>query len=125
MAMNLRENKMDQFKESKEKKGFFNFGNSQKKLPKGKAAVSIKAPVPQIVLEPVNTSQKIKWIKKEKSDVLPQKNVDYQEHYNYEKEYSRYIKENPENVIVTWRGPEFEHYPHDRQWYMIALFLCL
>lgn len=126
--MNLRENKMDQYKEKPKKKFFWGPKNdSQKKLQKAPEISRIEAPEPHAALAPAPEMPPKNWKRKpEKGEHKPQEKPDYQRNYHFEEEHSPYLKEHPENVLVQWRGPEFEHYPHDRQWYMGALVvLCL
>lgn len=127
MAMNLRENKMDRFDDSKKKKSFFSFGESRKKLMQGESVSRLGGPAQQKALDTADhASQRRAWVRKEEHEQKDVITADYQENYHYETEYSRFIKDNPDHVIVSWRGPEFEHYPHDRRWYMGALLIiCL
>jgi hypothetical protein len=126
MAMNLRENKMDQFDDAHKKKGFFGFGKMQNKLQQGGSSVRVHAPDAHGSTGSENETHKSEWVQKEMDRSLSDTETDYQENYSYIEEHSPYIKQHPENVIVSWRGPEFEHYPHDRQWYIGALLIvCL
>jgi len=150
MAMNLRENKMDQFKPKK--RGFFGRLKKQKKLIPATQPKKI-APItpPKKMIEPkqINQTQHLqqslqkklnhkqqpkklqtqpqpkkikqpqneKWVRKESKQSLPEEKLDYQADITYEKEYSEYIVEHKENVLVHWRGPDFEHYPRSKKWY--------
>lgn len=138
--MNLRENKMDQFDTTPKRKGFFDFTQSTvqpKKLPQPQKtqqiaptheAQRISAPPQQPLLYSENTEslpvpQKEQWIRKE-DDVHVQKDyLDFQRNHEHIEEHSRYIKQYPEDILVHWRGPEFEHYPRDKQWYMGAALI--
>lgn len=122
--MNLRENKMDDFDAEKKKSGFFGLGNGQKKIaaaPKRKKIAP--ADEKKKIEQPKKRSEK--WVRKEPKKSLPEDQLDYQEDYEYKKEYSQYLKQNQENVLVSWRGPEFEHYPRDKRWYTGAAIILL
>ncbi len=130
MAMNLRENKMDQFEKRDTKLSFLGMGRKYKKLTQGpqKKAVSpapqkkaLRQPQPQTRQKQQQKNEK--WVRKEPKKPLAKEQLDYQENYEYEKEYSQYLQQNKENVIVHWRGPEFEHYPRSKQWYAGALIV--
>jgi len=47
---------------------------------------------------------------------------DYQDDFYYPRDESSYIQSHPEDILIQWRGPEYEVYPKSRQWYMIAAF---
>lgn len=120
--MNLRENKMDSFDTGKKKTSFFGNKKRQPKL----------APAPERKkIDPVKNIKKLeasgigrqKWMRKDPKPPLPEEQIDYQETYEYEREYSQYLEQNKENVVVHWRGPEFEHYPKDKKWYTTALII--
>jgi hypothetical protein len=113
MAMNLRENKMDKFDTSHQEKLL---STSKKK---------------QYALQQPRERQKIMdggrsvWVRKEPKEPLPEESFDFQEDVQYEQEHSEYIARYPENVLVSWEGPEFEHYPRDKKWYTgVLLVLC-
>ena len=117
---------MDQFDDAQKKKGFFGFGGTQKRLPQGATAPRVSAPIAHKAIEQGDGMQKGERIHNEVDQSILEGETDYQEHYPYIEEHSPYIKQYPENVVVSWRGPEFEHYPHDRQWYLGALLIvCL
>ncbi len=122
MAMNLRENKMDKFKKRDNKLAFLGVGKKQKKITQGpeKKAMS---PLPETKKLQQPQQRDAKWVRKAPKKPLPQEKLDYQETYEYEREYSQYLQQNKENVIVHWRGPEFEHYPRSKQWYTGALIV--
>lgn len=145
MAMNLRENKMDKYDTSKKYKGFFGIQKKsqqkkvmptqqQKKIQPVKQLSKIQsAPQPQKLqqsVEPKKIQQASKrqktWVRKDPKKPLPEEKLNYQENVDYEKKYSQYIQHNKENVLVQWRGPEFEHYPRDKKWYTgAAIILAL
>jgi len=135
MAMNLRENKIDKF-DKKKKPGFFGlFGKENKKQSsvskktlsqnnikkqakskkEEKTARTIKNNV--VYSEGQQKPKKENWVRKEPKKPLPEEALDYQEDIKYEKEYSNYIEQNSENVLVHWRGPDFEYYPRSKSWY--------
>ncbi len=113
MAMNFRENKMDQF-DTEKKQGFF--GSSKKVQADTQQTQTVKEQ-PQVATQS-NQTQNEKWVRKQQKQPLPEEKLDYQEKIEYEKEYSQYLKENEADVLVRWRGPDFEHYPHSKKWYM-------
>ncbi len=129
MSMNLRENKIDKFKSIKNK-GFF---GSQKKLKRPKQNKKIQGPI-QYKLESdvqkkagrktrvqqdksIQNIKSEKWIRKKPKPKLPEEKLEYQETVEYVKKYSQYLKKNSEDVLVHWRGPDFEHYPRSKKWY--------
>ncbi len=112
MTMNFRENKIDQF-DTKKKQGFF---GSSKKVQADTQQIQTVEEQPQVVTQS-NQTQHEKWVRKQQKQPLPEEKLDYQEKIEYEKEYSQYLKENEADVLVRWRGPDFEHYPHSKKWY--------
>jgi len=142
--MNLRDNKMDEFSDTK-KKGFFG-GQKKLKAPSQKKKIEQSSqrrlrPVKQEGLEQENqrqgentqniaksiqVSKKEKWTRKKSKAQLPEEKLDYQEKIEYTKEYSRYLQDNPEDVLAHWRGPDFEHYPRSKKWYTgISIIVAL
>lgn len=130
--MNLRENKIDKFSAPK-KKNFFGFlkkGQDAKKIAPAKKIAQITAPEqPQLLksahVDRLDLPQKEQWVRKESERSVVKELLDFQENHQHIEEHSPYIKESPDDVLVHWRGPEFEHYPRDRQWYVgAALILC-
>jgi len=135
--MNLRENKIDEFVDVK-KKSLFGGKNKLKALGQNKKLQQSSQrrlrPIKQEKLEQVNQSQdrnvhgskNEKWIRKKPKAQLPEEKLDYQETIEYTKKYSQYIKDNPEDVLVHWRGPDFEHYPRSKKWYTgISIIVAL
>ncbi len=54
-------------------------------------------------------------------DIDEQLERDYQHKgVKYTVEESHYMREHPEDVIVSWRGPEHTHHPKGKHWYLIA-----
>lgn len=134
MAMNLRENKMDKFEQKGKKTKFLGMGKKRKTLKPVKEKQKVgpapekrrvgPAPEKKKLQQPQKRSER--WVRKAPKQPLPKEKLDYQEDFEYEKEYSQYLQQNRENVLVNWRGPEFEHYPKDKKWYTGALIiLCL
>jgi len=130
--MNLRENKIDKFQKPK-KKGLFEIikNNKPKKIKQAQPKKKLKQPQPKKKLKQPQPKKKIqqsqqkkiekqkneKWTRKQPKPPLDEDKLDYQQDIEYRKEYSRYIKEQPENVLVKWRGPDFEKYSHSKRWY--------
>lgn len=142
--MNLRENKIDKFEGTK-KKGFFG-GRKKLKAPKQKKKLQQSNqhklnPLKQKKLEQVNKPQdrnvqnvakniqspkNEKWTRKKPKAQLPEEKLDYQGTIEYIKKYSQYLRDNPEDVLVHWRGPDFEHYPRSKKWYTgISIIVAL
>ncbi len=136
--MNLRENKMDKYEPKKKSGGFLGFFSSQKriegsnsqkieesKIKKIEETKAKRIPAPHIKMAAYVQSKDEKWThQKTVSHIAPEK-LDFQEKFQHISEHSRYLQEKPDDVLVHWRGPDFEHYPHDKQWYIGALcILC-
>ncbi len=121
MAVNLRENKMDKYEPSKVG-AFFRrlFGGGSQKV-EDFATPSVRRG--EFVQEPAAASgaKKAAVAHHDFSKKIDPITPDYQEDIQYKTDYSPYIQQFPDNVIVQWRGPEFERYPHDTQWYLGAL----
>lgn len=126
--MNLRENKMDEYDTPKKIGNIFD----RKKTPQQKQFLS--APQQPQKIQSAQQQQQIQqtstrseeWIRKEPKNSPPEIELDYQENIDYPKEYSHYIQQNKEDILVHWRGPEFEHYPRDKKWYTgAAIILAL
>jgi hypothetical protein len=122
--MNLRENKMDQF-ETQSKKSFFGMSKKTPEIKKPEQ-VSQQEHIAQATIGAQGElPQRDQWVRKEAEGPVTEEKPDYQEHYEHIEEHSQYIKDHLQDVVIHWRGPEFEHYPHDRQWYVgAALVLC-
>ena len=126
-ALNLRENKMDKYESSKVG-AFFRrlFGSGSQQV---EDFVEESAPVRkgEFVQEPVAPAAKKsagagrRGAQKDDFEDVKPIEPDFQEDIVYKTDYSPYIQQFPDNVIVRWRGPEFERYPHDKQLYLGAL----
>jgi len=122
--MNLRENKIDKFND---KKSFF---GGQKKLKELKAPKQNKklqqSYQPQEQKKNIQDSQNEKWIRKKPKKPLSEDKLEYQETIEYIKKYSKYLRDNPKDVLVHWRGPDFEHYPRSKKWYTgVSIIIAL
>jgi len=128
MSMNLRENKIDKFGSVKNK----SFFGGQKKLKQPKQSKKLQQPLQrrlksnnqekiiyknQVQNKSTQNTKNEKWIRKKPKPKLPEEKLEYQETVEYVKRYSQYLKKNPEDVLVHWRGPDFEHYPRSKKWY--------
>ncbi|PID52571.1 MAG: hypothetical protein CR972_01285 [Candidatus Moraniibacteriota bacterium] len=118
--MNLRENKIEKYKNEEEKTKFLGVGKNRKKLTQAPKQRRI---APALEKKKLQQQRNEKWVRKAPKKPLAKEKLDYQEHYEYEKEYSQYLQQSRENIIVNWRGPEFEHYPRSKQWYTGALII--
>ncbi len=140
--MNLREDKMNQTSSDNQN----SFSNDKKQLQQPNQNKQIKKPSQQKKIQQ-STSKHIvqsaplkrvlddnvqrnaqheKWIRKEAKQPLPAEALEYQNDYDYEKEHSQYLITNKEDVIVHWRGPDFEHYPRSKNWYLgISITIAL
>ncbi|MEA3322847.1 MAG: hypothetical protein U9Q12_01365 [Patescibacteria group bacterium] len=123
MVMNLRENKLDQFDiNKKQSKSLFgrtkktHVKSQQKKLKQPQQKKKIQAPQQKKIQQSQQPLHE-KWVRKKPKPPLPEEKLDYQEDVPYKKEYSQYIGQQRENVLVHWRGPDFERYPHSKRWY--------
>ncbi|MEN8252079.1 MAG: hypothetical protein ABFQ53_00650 [Patescibacteria group bacterium] len=135
MPINLRENKIDKF-DSGDKffKGFDKTLSKKRDNWEGdgvqfERVEQRNVPKQHQVQNAQNQSQvqyieSEKWVRKAPKDPLPVEKLDYQESRKYPKETSRYLQENIDDVLVHWRGPDFEHYPRSRGWY-VGILLTL
>ncbi len=118
MVVNLRENKMDKYEPSKVS-AFFRrlFGSGSQKMEELAEPSVRKGEFVQEPIAPPKTKVAPHDFSKKSDPITP----DFQEDIEYKTDYSPYIQQFPDNVLVRWRGPEFERYPHDMQWYLGAL----
>ncbi len=92
--------------------------------PLPRAAAVKKTETPHAQHDATCKSARQNWTRKKDKPPLPKEKLNYQKNSPApQKIYSRYIKERADDVIVHWRGPEFEHYPHERKWYIGALLI--
>jgi hypothetical protein len=122
MAMNLRENKIDEFGHEKEQKRFLGRGAVHEKLaaPEKRKLIDQFSDPKRIAL---NNDARKNWVRKPPKPHPSEELLDYQEDIEYQREYSQYLQQSPENVLISWRGPEFEHYPNDKKWYTGVLII--
>ena len=140
MSLNLRENKMDKFDKKGKRGSFLGMGKKPKKLNPAPKKQQISPVSPKKNLKTAQKKEMLhrapemkqnesvqakseKWVRKAPKKPLSEDALNYQENYEYKREYSRYLQQNKENVVVSWRGPEFEHYPKDKKWYTGALLI--
>jgi hypothetical protein len=123
MKMNLRENKIEQIEKAQQKKDFFSF---KKQLKPKESQEKISQPKPQKKIEQKSAykePESEKWIRKEPKPQLPEEELDYQEDVEYDRTFSTYIKEHPEDILVHWRGPDFAPFVPAKNVYLIISVL--
>lgn len=128
MPPNLRENKMDKYESSAIGAFFVRlFGRGARSVTND----GIAARKGEFIHDPRESSNKTAR-RSRSGDVTQMHDMpsdaaagavmpDFQHDIAYETDYSPYVQQFPDNVIVHWRGPEFEHYPNDKRWYLGAL----